>query len=253
VRDLSSAAIKSIWSDPLLRYSNILNGLFHSKVIICEGDSDCRFYSAILSAIHEDTGSISPDVLFVHCGGKHRIPTVIKALKGLDVDVRVITDFDILNSVDPLKQIYEELGGTWNNISMDSMTVRKSIDEQRPEMEVDDLRKEIDTILDSCNRLVPREKISEIKKTLNKATAWSKAKEIGKDFIPRGDQFESYQKVHEELIGKGLYVVEVGQVESFYKTIGNHGPKWVNDVLQKDLKNDTHLEAARIFVKSVIE
>jgi hypothetical protein len=34
VSTLSSADIKNIWSDPLLRHSNILSGLFHSQVII---------------------------------------------------------------------------------------------------------------------------------------------------------------------------------------------------------------------------
>jgi hypothetical protein len=220
---------------------------------LCEGDSDCRFYSAILSAIHEDTGSISPDILFIHCGGKHRMPSVIKALKKLDVDVRVITDFDILSSINPLKQIYEELSGTWKIIAEDFLIVKDSIDKQRPELEVDDLKKEITTILDSCDRLVPREKISEIKKVLNKASARSKAKDTGKLFVPSGDPFQAYERVHYELSRKGLHIVEVGQLESFYKAIGNHGPKWINNVLPLDLKNDANLEDARNFVKSVIE
>jgi len=46
---LNSHDIESIWNDSLLRHSNVLNGLFHTKVVICESDSDCRFYSAILS------------------------------------------------------------------------------------------------------------------------------------------------------------------------------------------------------------
>jgi len=28
----------------------------------------------------DNTSSIAPDILFIHCGGKHRIPTAIKAL-----------------------------------------------------------------------------------------------------------------------------------------------------------------------------
>lgn len=40
---LSGDDIKKVWSDPLLRYSNVLSGLFHTQVIICEGDADCKF------------------------------------------------------------------------------------------------------------------------------------------------------------------------------------------------------------------
>ena len=89
---LDSIDIKEIWKDPLLRHSNVLDGLFHSKEIICESDTDCRFYSAILSAIHDNTGSISPDILFIHCGGKHRMPIVIKSLRKLVVPpLRVVS------------------------------------------------------------------------------------------------------------------------------------------------------------------
>ena len=131
---LNSSDIKAIWSDPLLRHSNVLDGLFHSKVIICESDADCRFYSAILSAIYDDTGSISPDILFIHCGGKHRMPSVVKALKKLDVLVRAIADFDVLNDTNPLKMIYEELGGTWTIIEDDWKIVKGSIDAKKPEL-----------------------------------------------------------------------------------------------------------------------
>lgn len=47
-------------------------------------------------------------------------------------------------------------------------------------------------------------------------------------------------------------LVEVGQVESFVKSVGNHGPKWVNEVLPKDLANDPDLEVARNFEKKLI-
>ena len=245
---LDSTGIKSIWSDSLLRHSNVLDGLFHSKVIICESDSDCRFYSAILLAIHEDNSSISPDFLFIHCGGKHRMPTVIKSLRKLDVDVRVIADFDVLNDKNPLRPIYEELGGTWTVIENDWKIVKYSIDKMRPEMEKDDLKANIIAILDTCERIVPKGKVSEIEATLRKASAWSKAKEVGKLFVPSGDPTQAYERVQTELREKRLHIVEVGQLESFCRSVRNHGPKWVNDVMEKDLKNDKELENARNFI-----
>jgi hypothetical protein len=44
----------------------------------------------------------------------------------------------------------------------------------------------------------------------------------------------------------------LGQLESFIKSIGNHGPKWVNEVMLKDLKADPELEPAKAFVQRVI-
>jgi len=249
---LGSADIKSIWNDSLLRHSNVLDGLFHSKVIVCESDSDCRFYSAILLAIHEDNGSISPDILFIHCGGKHRMPTVIKSLKTLDVDVQVIADFDVLNDAIPLKSIYEELGGSWTVIEKDWKVVKNSIDQKKPDLEKDDLKATIVKILDTCERIVPKAKVSEIETALRKASAWSLAKDVGKPFVPSGDPTQAYERVETELREKGLHVVEVGQIEGFCRSVGNHGPKWVNGVMEKDLKNDRELENAREFIQSMI-
>lgn len=44
---LQSNEIKKLWGNPLLRYSNILSGLFHEKVAVCESDYDCLFYQAV--------------------------------------------------------------------------------------------------------------------------------------------------------------------------------------------------------------
>lgn len=250
---LNSDDIKSIWGDSLLRHSNILDGLFHSKVIVCESDSDCRFYSAILLAIHEDDHSFSPDILFIHCGGKHRMPIAIKSLRRLNVDVRVVSDFDVLSDMTPLKQIYEDLGGSWETISNDWRLVKESIDKMRPELEKDEIRTKIMSILDSCEKIIPREKTSEIEKIIRKASAWSKAKEVGKTFIPSGDPTRAYERLQTQLRERGLHIVEVGELESFCRSVGNHGPKWVNGVLEKDLKSDTELDDARRFVRSLID
>lgn len=254
VNTLDSNEINSIWSDSLLRHSNILDGLFHSKVIICESDSDSRFYSAILSAIYEKNGKSSSDTLFINCGGKHRIPTVIKALKKLNVPVSSICDFDVLNEKNPLKDIFTNSGGNWVDIETDWQIVKKAIESKRPELEVSELKEQIDSIFESItDRIMPNRKISEINKSLKKASAWSHAKQVGKLFIPSGQPTQSYERIIEKLKDKGVFIVEVGELESFVKSIGNHGPKWVNNVLPKDLQNDPEIEAARKFMKEISE
>jgi predicted ATPase len=252
IRILRSADIKSIWNDSLLRHSNVLDGLFHTKVVITESDSDSRFYSAILSSMYDNESSPSPDVLFIHCGGKHRIPVVIKALKDLDVKMNVIVDFDILNDIHPIKEIFEELGGSWTDIEKGCKIVKDSIDAKRPELETKDLKEEIDKIFTTIlDRIISNEKISEIQKTLKKASPWSHAKDVGKSFIASGDATIAFEQLQVKLKAKGLYIVEVGEVEGFAKSCSGHGPKWVNSVLQKDLKNDHELAAARTFILEI--
>lgn len=250
---LNNNDIQQIWSDSLLRHSNILSGLFHTQTVICESDSDCRFYSAVLNAIYDDSGKLSPDILFTHCGGKHRIPTAIKALKQLGVPLVAVVDFDIFNDETPLKDIVLNLGGDFNTIKKDWRIVKDSIDSKRPELETADLREEIDKIFElTTERIIPKDKIQEIGKLLKRASPWSHAKEAGKVFIPSGDASVAYNQLINYLEAIGLLVVEVGELERFVKSVGGHGPKWVNEVLAKDLKVDSELEEARKFVMKMI-
>lgn len=101
---LQTDKIKKLWSNPILRYSNILSGLFHEKVVVCESDYDCLFYQAIMNAIYEHKKEIAPDILFTHCGGKTRIKDIVIALKAVNVPVVAICDFDLLND----KKILDE-------------------------------------------------------------------------------------------------------------------------------------------------
>lgn len=251
---LDSSDIKQIWDDSLLRHSNVLSGLFHSKVIICESDSDCRFFSSMLSSLYDDSGDISPDILFIHCGGKHRIPTAIKALKKLNVQLKAISDFDVLNDITPLREIYEELGGVWSDIKNDWKIVKTEIEQKRPELPTSELKEQIEKILSSTKEVnFPKSKILEIQKALKKASAWSEAKAIGKAYIPNGKASQAFDRIQLKFKEKGLLILEVGELESFVKSVGNHGPKWVSDVLTKDLKNDPELEVARKFVEQLLE
>lgn len=250
---LNSSDIEVVWKDSILRHSNILSGLFHSKVILCESDSDCRLFSAILSSIYEDSGNIVPDILFTHCGGKHRMPVVVKALRKLNVPATVVADFDILNNVNPLKDLYIDLGGNWDDVENDWKLVKDEIDRKRPELQSKDLKEEIQKIFDSnSERIFPKEKIKLIENTLKKASAWSEAKKVGKSFIPNGNPSQAFERIQQKFKSLGLFILEVGEAESFVKTVGNHGPKYVNEVLEKDLKTDPELELLRNFVKEII-
>ncbi len=254
VCELNNEDIKAAWNDPLLRYSKILSGLFHKKVIICESDSDCLFYSAVLDAIYEKNQKSIPDVLFVHCGGKHRIPIAVKALKKLNVSVSVIADFDVLNDENPLSKIVKEMGGDWTSVENEWKTVKKSIDAKKSEIEVRELKDQITQILDKITeKVLADDKSKEITQLLKKASPWAYAKESGKSFIPSGDPTQSFDSINKKLSDLGIFVVEVGILESFVKSVGNHGPKWINEVLEKKkLADDPELENARVFIQKVV-
>ena len=50
----------------------------------------------------------------------------------------------------------------------------------------------------------------------------------------------------------GLWIVPVGELEGFCKSVGGHGPRWVQQVIEeRDLANDPELQRAREFVSEI--
>jgi hypothetical protein len=254
VRLLSNERIKQLWGDPLLRYSNILDGLFHESVVVCESDSDCRFYAALLDAslVGKGDDSKRPDVMFTHCGGKARLAMVIQALREVDVPVRAVADFDVLSSEQPLKSIAEALGIDWEAIRTDWSTVKSAVDSKKPDLATTDIQREIDKILgDVTETVLPPKAKTSIQAVLRKSSAWAHAKQVGKSFVPPGDPTKACERLLTTLRASGLHVVEVGELEGYARSEGGHGPKWVNAVLAKPLATDPELEAARSFVTNL--
>ena len=251
IRLLSNDRIKQLWGDPLLRYSNILDGLFHESVIVCEADADCRFYSAVLDAIvsRRPDDTRRPDLMFTHCGGKARLPVVIRALREVDVPVKAVADFDVLSEEQPLRTIVEALGVVWSMIEADWRLVKTAIDGKKPDLNAIEVKDEIDAVFSSLqNSIFPPFAKSAITTILKRSSPWSQAKLVGKAFVPSGDPTRACDRLLANLRSAGLYVVEVGELEGYVRSEGGHGPKWVNAVLARPIATDPEFEQARSFV-----
>lgn len=217
---LQNDKIKKLWGNPILRYSNILSGLFHEKVIVCESDYDCLFYQAIMDAIYEHKNEIAPDILFTHCGGKTRIKDVVSALKAVNVSVVAICDFDLLNSRQNFEAITKSFGIDYRVTLSEDMKI----------------------IYDSMNA-----------KNSAANNAWNQIKKIGKaGFIDK--EPAAYEKVEAACKSAGLFVVPVGEMECFDKTVNKEKKDWVYHVLENyDLATEAKLEEARKFVQEIVD
>lgn len=178
---LQSSDIKALWDKPLLRYSNILSGLFHEKVVVCESDYDCLFYRSVIDAIYEDKGEFAPDIMFTHCGGKDRIHTAVSALHALNVTVVALTDFDILNVGAKFKKLVTAFGVDWDTT----------------------LAEQMKTIYQNMG---------------GTAKSWEAIKKIGKQGF-EGNAPAAYEAVEQVCRKAGLFVIPLGEIECFDKTV----------------------------------
>ena len=253
VKELDKERAKALSIDPLMKYSSVLSGVFHERVIICESDADCTFYSTLLD-LPEVHGNQQPDVFFVHANGKHRMAALAKALRELDVPVDVIADIDVLRSDDILKDIVETLGGDWGQIQVLAGTVRSAVEQHKPWLNAGEIKnailKKLETV--PSEGAFPKEARSDINAIFRKASPWDAVKEAGEAAIPAEQATQQFQRLEYLCKQVGLWIVPVGELEGFCKSVGGHGPRWVQRVIaERDLSSDSNLQRAREFVREI--
>ena len=253
VKELDKEQAKTIGKDPLMKFSSVLSGVFHQRVIVCESDSDCLFYSSLLD-LPEINGGENPDVLFVHANGKHRIKKLVQALVDLGVQVDAIVDIDILKNEDDLRLLYESFGGKWSSIQVGQKVVRTHVEQHKPWLTSREIANEIRRLLKDADvdEPFPDVKSTSIKRLFRKSSPWDVVKETGESGIPSGEASVVFSQVKQKCNRVGLWIVPVGELEGFCKSVGGHGPLWVQNVLERfDLVESEELKRARDFVKEV--
>lgn len=199
ISQLAPHEVQSVWNDPVHRYSNVLQGLFHKRVVVCEADADCRFYGAALDqlGITTDRRAAADDVLFVPSGSKNRVAAIVAALVRLSVEALAIVDFDVLRVKADVRGIVEAIGATWTS--------------------------EMNTNYTTCVQLV------------NQASSWDMVKHLGLQGLAPGPSFTAGGELINALKDVGLLVVPIGEMEDYDKNINLHGAGWVSEALAANL------------------
>lgn len=247
---LDNKKIGELLNDPLLKHSEILDGMFYKNVVICESDADCRFYSIINDYLKQQTGSFS-ETLFVHSGGKSRMGKIVQALKALNIDFRVVPDIDILNQESVISALVETCGGSWDTFQTNYNVLLSGLESVK-NLTGDELVESIRADLSSYHDIpLSRQKMDDLKRFLEFKTKWDDIKKMGIYGAPRGDATRAINDIVKHLKEISIYVVPIGELECFVKEVGDHGPGWLNKVLEKypDLNHEVFNEAKR-FVSS---
>jgi hypothetical protein len=145
MRTLDPAAIRRLWADPLVRHSQLLDGLFHEAVLVCESDADCRFYAAVFDElIGNDFG---PALLITHVGGKQRLAKAVRAVVQFGLHVGVIADLDMLADSAMLADLVRALGGSWTAFEQDHRIVASNVAGLGRAPDIGDLRDQLNALL----------------------------------------------------------------------------------------------------------
>ena len=246
---LDNEKISDLWKDPLLKHSDIMDGMFYKNVVICESDADCRFYSMVNAYLKEQQQKFS-ETLFVHCGGKGRMKKVVQALRSLNIDFRVVPDIDLLNNKQTLIDLVEACGGTWDK-DVDYNTLVDGLEKVKNSTGNEILEQIKNELGAEVTQPLSRTKIEKLQKLLVVKTNWDQIKRFGIAGAPSGNANKALNNLLIFLKGLNIHLVPCGELECFIKTIGGHGPDWLNNVLENypDIGTDEY-SAARDFVTS---
>jgi predicted ATPase len=249
---LKSQDLKAIWDDPVLKYSNVLDGLFHELVVLAENERDCRFYEAALDARTPDadlreTRTLAvpaTDVLFVPTSGTGGMPRVARALGALKVPVLACPDIDVLDNEAVLKNIVESLGCTWDGMHADWSTVTSPLNHSgNPQLVTEVFR----SVSEEFNRILQNDPMAlydaaarrKIKEALGLTMRpWDEAKNYGVDGLMRVcSEPAAVTRLLDGLAERRVVLVHVGQLESFGHSLGvKKGKDWLPAALRANLQ-----------------
>lgn len=250
---LDNDSIKVVSDDKNLKYSNILNGLFYNTVVLCENESNCKFYSALLEKIDNDCYQ---NTLFCAVGGKDQFKIIIPLLNKLKINFLVIADLDLINNRDKLKDLINSIEtNKYNQISSihnDFLNLfeSKTDDQVKKQSEI---KEEILSFI-TDTPYMSDETASKIRQVLKNISHLKLLKNCGKSCLPAGECVQKYNQIINFLNKSNIFVVECGEIERFITEIDGHGSLWVEEVFKKyPTLDEPEYSNAKDFIKKVFK
>ncbi|WP_406169105.1 ATP-dependent nuclease [Streptomyces sp. NBC_00996] len=232
-RTLPPESVTEILDTPLLRYSNVISGIFHDGVVLCEAEGDCKFYAATLDAIRGSTPH--ENLIFLHVNGKARLSDAARKLRACGVRVAVIADLDFLNDTRKVREALNHLDGDWDDIRADVLMVNQEASSEVVSTAASEIKRKIVSIIGSpCGKtLLTQQKIDEITETLKTANGWKKIKMSGVQALS-GEPYLAAQRLVAYFAKLGLFLVPVGELECWIRDISpSNKAAWLSRVFEE--------------------
>jgi hypothetical protein len=250
VHQLNPQLVRELWDEPVLRYSNVLDGLFHRGVVLAEADGDCRFYAASLDGAR--TLPFAPgDIQFVPVGGKDGFPRVIKALRSVSVPLVVVADLDVLNDNQKTRTLVESMGGSWGDFEEDyRISTHQFRAPRTPKTRAHVLELARKVLGEDPKNLYDKETELILQAAIRAdRSPWQDLKKYGIRAFKGGQAINAIGRLLDRLESIGIVLVREGELESLAPNVqSKKGPEWIVEALQSQahLQNRAQEHIARV-------
>jgi ABC-type cobalamin/Fe3+-siderophores transport system ATPase subunit len=252
VAHLDPELLSSLWSDATLRYTNILDGLFHRLVILCEADNDCQYYAKALERQSDGWRLPASEVLFVPTNGKGGMAKAAKALRAAGVPVTCSVDLDLLNDRVTFRNLVTAMGGHWLDYSSDYDSLRAALCLGSPGVvSCGEFLDRMTAILSATpDAEFTKARAQQVRSELRPSDPWRDLKEKGVAALPSARR-AVLEHLLERLDLLGIVLVAEGQLESLAPDVGAaKGPQWIAAALDADAPGNP---ASQAHVRRLVE
>jgi len=190
--EISPEITNQLSQDPLLSSQRVLESVFHRGVVVCEGGSDRSVYQAVASR-ELDAGNI----LFIDGLGVESIKKITPVVEGAHTPKAAIADIDVLDDHHEFRYLLESM-----DENLDFHDIRDTLDKRR-----------------DINNKIESEDLT-----------WDDLKSEGPSVLePDGE--EKMREIIEEVEDHGLFIVPVGELESWME-LGVNKQRWAAEALE---------------------
>lgn len=254
---ISPEDVEPMYTDALLRRSMILDGLFYHGVVVCEAEGDCTFYSAVDDFLGEGAAGRS-DLHFTYAQGNGRMQSVVRVLRGASVPTASIVDADTLLTESALRPLVEAHGGDYDGLKSRINAIESQVSAKHVPGQVNRQAawKTLKEIFDPVKK--PSYLLSDELDRANKVLKGKGAHDDYKDFgraILNGQALLAFESIVSDLGIQGIFVVESGELESFYRKLTGSKPERLAQALtdgvhRKSRKAHKLVERVRAYLDS---
>jgi hypothetical protein len=173
------------------------------------------------------------------------MPSIVRAIRPLGVPIAVVADFDVLRDANRLAVIVSALGANPSTFEKDRALVASALVDRQPTAPLlADVRDAVDGSLSRVDGTrLTRQSADDIKRAMKFTDGWDEAKRSGVDAITGEQQHAAVLRLIDSLKSVGLFVVPVGELESWSKQAGTNKTEWPAKALALDAHKDARVQS----------